>query len=293
MAVKSKSKRLAKKSKGLTAKTFSGLNQKRMESKGGGNRVVIKQGQTMPVQFLQKPSQFTEFDQHQWREDGTWMYVPCAGDDCPNCDSEDEVRSKLNYKFVANVYNVKEKKVQLLEGPKTLATQIFDRYKRKPESFMKRVFDVTKFPTQPVTYGFGIAEESPVKTSGLKLIDIDAYIQGELDRFLGNDTPKSKGKGKTALDDDDFDDEEDIEDDDEFEDEDELDDDDDDEEEDGDDDEDEDEESEDPDEDEMLDKEAWSWSDLKSYAGDIGVKNVKKHTKRSELVKAIIKKRGF
>ena len=43
----------------------------------------------------------------------------------------------------------------------------------------------------------------------------------------------------------------------------------------------------------MADKEAWSWADLKAYAEDIGVKNVSKYKKRSELIPRIIKKRGF
>lgn len=270
------------KRKGLSVKTYAGLNEKRMKSGGGGGmRVIIKQGDTVPVQFLQTPKQFVEFDQHQWREDGVWNYVPCAGDDCPICEHEDQTRAKRHYKFIANVYDLKEKRVAILEGPKTLATQIFYRYQRKPALFLKRVFDVTKFPTQPVTYGFQMAEENPVRTSGLKLIDLDGYVQGELDRYFGdNDSmAKSSKKGRSALDDEDFEDEDEIEDeDDEFEDEDDLDDD----EEDG--------EEEEPEEDEMLDKDAWPWPDLKAYAKEVGVKTDTRD--RAKLVRLIIRKRG-
>lgn len=196
-------------SKGLSVKTYAGLNKKRMESKGGGgDKCIIKQGDTVAVQPLQKPSEMLEFDQHGWKDGGKWYFVPCTGDDdCEPCQSEDNNISRKSYVFACNVYNLKDRKVQVLAGPKTLATQMFYRYQRKPAMFLKRVYDITKFPTTPVTYNFEIAEEQPVKTTGLKLIDLDGYVQGELDRYYGSDDkPSRKSGGKSSLDDDDEDD---------------------------------------------------------------------------------------
>ena len=318
--------------KGLSAKTYSGLNKKRMESKGGGgNRVIIKQGDTVAVQPLQKPSEMLEFDQHSWKDGGKWYFVPCTGDEeCEPCQSEDNNVSRKSYVFACNVYNLKDRKVQVLAGPKTLATQMFYRYQRKPAMFLKRVYDITKFPTTPVTYNFELAEEQPVRTAGLKLIDLDEYVQGELERYYGDEDakPSRKSGGKSSLDDDDdeddFDDE-DIDDDDEdltevgeaaddgdrkairqlkeMADEQDLDPDDfdtwvelaealvaDDDEDDEDDDESEDDDDEEPTEDEMMDKDEWPWSDLLAYAKEVGVRKTTK--KRSELVAWIIRKRG-
>jgi hypothetical protein len=278
----------ARKERGLSAKTFSGLSEKRMESKGGGgnpNAVRFpKEGGTIPVQFLQTPKEMKEFDQHQWKEDGRWYYVPCAGDDCPICDDEDSTKSKKNYRFVCNVYNLKERKVQVLEGSKTVASLIAYRYKRKPAVFLKRVYDITKFNTQPVTYNFELAEEATVRVSGLKLIDLDDYIDNALQAYLKNEGGAATKKSKrSALDDDEWEDEDELDDEDEEESDEEEED-----EEDLDDDETDDEEE--PDEDEMMDKETWPWSDLKDYAKENGIK--KTYTKRSELVQAILKKRG-
>lgn len=194
------------KGKGLNPKLFSGLDKKRIEKKSSGNfgqRVNLGKGTTLPLQFTGTPEDgdhFMEFDIHVWQE-GTWNYVPCAGDDCPLCSDEDEGRRKTSYRFIASVYNHKEKKIQVLEGPKDLAQRIFYKYSRKPEKFIDRVYDITKFPTQPISYGVDVGDDDPLKASVLKKetpIDLAAYVKGEMERYYGNlDTPKA-----SALDDD-------------------------------------------------------------------------------------------
>lgn len=192
-----RTKRKASASKGFSVKTFQGLNKTRMEKKSNANagiRVAIKQGETVPVQFLTKPDEFTEFNQHSWKDGDRWYFVPCAGEGCPICQDEDRQRAKQSYRFAAVVYNLRDKKVQVLEGPKDLAGRIFYRYERKPSMFLKRTYDVTKFPTTPVTYDFAIGEDdlvalSTIKAKG-KLVDIDAYLEGELKSFYGDDLPE-------------------------------------------------------------------------------------------------------
>jgi hypothetical protein len=249
LAVKRNTK---KATRGLSAKTFKGLSEKRMAAKGGGGgkRLMIKQGDTIPVQFLHNPDDFIEFNIHTFQDEG-WNFVPCAGDDCPLCEDEDEKRSRTSYRFACNVYNLKEKKVQIMEGPKDLATRIFHRYQRKPTAFLKRVFDITKFPTTPVTYQMELAEEQPVTTRGLALHDLEDYLTEELHRYYGEEMP-----GPSALEDDDdedLDDELDDEDEEE-EDDDDLDDEDDDDDLDLDDEDDEDDDDLDDDEDEEEDE---------------------------------------
>ena len=86
MAKKTDKKKGSK--KGLSVKTYSGLNKKRYEQKGGGgNRVILKPGETVALQFLHEPDSFVEFDMHRFKEGGNWSYVPCLGDDCPLCES--------------------------------------------------------------------------------------------------------------------------------------------------------------------------------------------------------------
>jgi hypothetical protein len=235
--------------KGLSVKTFKGINKKRLEGRGGANagkRVILKAGDTLDVQFLQNPDDFSEYEQHGWRDGNQWTFVPCLGDGCPLCEEESDEIRRTSYKAVANVYNIKEKKVQVLEMGRDLAGRVFYRYEKAPAKFTKRTFEVTRFPTQPVTYDVAVGEEPAVKTTGLTLIDLDEYILEEAKRYHGADMPTA-----SALDDDEDDDDEDLDDEEEDEDDEDLDDDDEDEEEDEDD---EDEEEDDLDDEEDDDE---------------------------------------
>lgn len=194
--------------KGITAKSFSGLNKKRMQktsSANFGKRIMLQKGDTLPVQFLQLPEDMKEFDVHTFREDGKWYFIPCLGDSCPLCEDEDAERRKVSYRFVCNVYNLKDRKVQLLEGPKDLASRISYRYERKPGLFLKRTFDITKFNTSPVTYDVAVGEDDIVKVTDLKLEDLQAYIDEEAKRFYGEEMPSGKSSLDAKDDDDDID----------------------------------------------------------------------------------------
>lgn len=254
-------KSAAKKSGGLSPKTFGGLNKKRMEKKqsGGGRRVQLRQGDTLPVQFLGKPDNedaFIEFEIHNFQEDGRWYYVPCAGDDCPLCQDDDDKRRRTSYRFATNVWDHKEGKVKILEGPKDLAGRIFYRFERAPEKFLKRVWEVSKFPTTPVSYSLDLAEEKAVSLAKQKAMDLEDYLVKEMEAYYGEDMPSA-----SALDDDDDDDldDDDIEDeeDDDIEDDDDLD-----EDEDTEDDDDvEDDEDEDLEDDDLDDEDDDDWDD--------------------------------
>lgn len=180
-----------KQKKGLQPRMFSGLNQKRMAQKsgGGGNRVQFgDETPTNTLQFLDTPEEMREYYIHAFQEDGRWHFVPCAGqDECPLCDSESERVRQISYRFACNVLDLKTGQVKILEGPKTLASLIFYKYKRKPAVFLKRVFDVTRFPTRPVTFNFELAEEDAVSTRGKKKIDLDEYVLGEMKSYYGDD----------------------------------------------------------------------------------------------------------
>lgn len=245
--------------KGLSVKTFKGLSKKRMASKASenfGKRVRLDKGSTVPVQFLELPNDFIEYEMHAFQENGRWTYVPCIGEDCPLCQSESDQIRKTSYRFSCNVWNLKEKKVQILEGPKDLAQRIFYRYERAPKKFLKRTYEITKFPTNPVSYGMDIGEDEIKSTAKLmdKLHDLDAYVDEEARRYYGDEVPSAKAldadeedvEEDEDLDDEDEDDEEEDED---------LDDDDEDDEDEDDDDEEEDEDDDDEEDDEDDDDE--------------------------------------
>jgi hypothetical protein len=252
------------KKKGLSPKTFRGLNKKRIEKsggQGGGRRVILKAGNTVPIQFLEKPEDMTEFEVHVFQEDGRWEFVPCAGDGCPLCDDENERKSKTSYRFCTNVYNLKDRKVQILEGPKDLAGRVFYRYERAPRKFMGRSYDVTRFEGSPVSYDVSVGEDDPVQIRGLKLHNLDEYILDEMKRYYGDDLDFEANSLAADDDDEDLDDleeedeDEDLEDeeDEDLEDDDEDLDDEDDDEDDEDEDEDEDEEDEEDEDDDDFD----------------------------------------
>jgi hypothetical protein len=198
----------ARSKKGLSVKTFSGLNTKRMASKGGGAnqgvRVVLKDGDTVPVQFVGQPNTFTEFEIHQFQEDGRWHNVPCLGDGCPLCDDESDSKSKTKYRFACPVYNLKEKKGQILEGPKDMAQKIMFRYGTTPRQqgrFLKRPWEMVRFPTNPVSYACDKGEEDElVNLKGIKFPDVMEYLDKEVKAYYGDEMPSA-----SSLDDDDDD----------------------------------------------------------------------------------------
>jgi hypothetical protein len=192
-------------------KTSRGLNKQRIESKSGsGKRVVFKkEDPTNILQFVDTPDKWTEFEVHSWQEDGRWNFVPCAGDNCPLCDSEDEDIRYAGYRFACNVYNFSTKRVQILEGSKTLAGLIYHKFERRPKLFLKRVWEITRFPTKPITWDIDTADEEELKdVASLSLLDIDEYIVDEMKRYYGDDMPVESA-GSSLEDDDDLDDEDD------------------------------------------------------------------------------------
>lgn len=198
MATKTKSK--------FSVKTYRGLNEKRYERKAGnenfGKRLKLDD-EPKAVQFLTGPEGFVEIDMHIWKDEN-WHFVPCVGDDCPLCSSEDEKIRKLNYRMYANVWSFDDKSVKILEGPKDMATRIAYRFKRaKGEAkFLKKTYELTKLDTTPVSYDVALGEEPAIQTSKLTLEDLEAYVQAEAERYF------SAGGGKSSLeakDDDDLD----------------------------------------------------------------------------------------
>jgi hypothetical protein len=189
--------------KGLSVKTFSGLSKSRMAPKSNsfGMRTRLDTGTPVPVQFYGAPDSdtFVEYDTHVFKEDGKWVYVPCLGDACPLCQDEDRDRSKTTYRFVASVYNLKEKKAELLEGPKDLANRVFYRYERKKAMFLKRTFEITKLDTTPVQYDVAQGDEDPVSLRNIKALDPNEYIETQAKQYYGENGPSVK----TALDEDD------------------------------------------------------------------------------------------
>ena len=249
---------------GLSVRTFGGLNKSRYTKGTGGDRVILKQGDTVSVQFLapiDDASQWKEINQHVFQEGKRWNYVPCLGDDCPLCDDEDSDVRKTSYRFFTNVFNFKTKKIEILEGPKDLSGRIAYKYEKNKKRFTQRVFEISKLATTPVSYDVDLDEERRAKSSidTAKAIDLDEYLNSQAVRYFGDDMPapgkKSKGKKRTALDDDDV-----IED--------------------------------EYDEDELEEME---WSDLKQVATSLGIKLKDKEgnkRKRPTLIKLIIKKQG-
>jgi hypothetical protein len=213
---KSKGKAKGRGGGGLSVAIGGGLNKKNYAKKGsGGDRLVLKQGDTATVQFVagcDDSDHWKEISQHQFQDKGRWNYVPCLGDDCPLCEDDDRDVSKVTYRFFTNVYSMKDKKIVILEGPKDLSGRIARKWegaeKKKPGLFLKRTYDVSKLATTPVSYDVEIGEDNTKKIDMKGCIDLDAYIRSEAARYYGDEMPgvsdKKSGKKKkrTALDDD-------------------------------------------------------------------------------------------
>lgn len=192
--------------KGLTPKSFGGLSKTRSATSGGSAFPRVKftdKDPSVTVQFfgdITDETCFKEFEQHQWR-DKHWNYVACLGKKCPLCEDEDEDVAKSRYRFVALVYNLGDKQVQVLEGPSTMAQRIILKYERKQKSFSRRAWDITRLDTTPVSYDVDQSDDDPVDLKGKKKLDLQAYIDESAKRYFGKDVPR--GGSKSALDDDD------------------------------------------------------------------------------------------
>jgi hypothetical protein len=197
----------------LRPATSKGLNKKRITSSGAGKFVRFTDDNPVnTIQFFTDPDEFLEYEKHTFRDDGKWNYVPCAGKGvCPLCEDEEEDVSKVTYAFVTNVYNLGLKKVQLLSGPKTMAERIFLRYERKPSTFTKRVFDVTRIPGQFVQYDFDIAEERPVRLGDKTQYDLQEALAENMRAYYGDDVDIAVSDLRRD-DEDDYDDVDDVDD---------------------------------------------------------------------------------
>lgn len=208
--------------KGLAPKSFKGFTPSRFNKGGGGGggnqswkkRVRIKKGQTVPMQFCTTPDEFEEGECHIFRENGMWKFIPCADEGCPLCGSDDPEQARTSYRFWANVYNHETKKVEILEGGGNLAIHVHQKYNRKPSVFCSRVFDLTMFPTKPVSFSLERAEEEALKGSRLAKLeqhDLIQYMVDEMQAYYGDDLENPK-MGRTSLDEDDDEDDDDDED---------------------------------------------------------------------------------
>lgn len=196
-----------------------GMNKKDLaQGAGFGDTAYIKKGDTIPVQFFQDPDSFLVYREHQWEEDRKWFFVPCIGDGCVLCDDESNDKAKTSYQWAAQVYNLKEKKVQVLKGGKDLGNRIMFRYERKPTMFVKRVLEITKFATSPITHQVDVGEDKPLDLSKKKPIDLEEWRQKQLKAYYGDEIPTADDLDD---DDDDFEDDDPDTDDEDFEDDDE------------------------------------------------------------------------
>jgi len=249
---------------GISEKRLGERAARQAAAAGGGDQLRYKVGDTRLVQFFGEPTDttyFLEFAQHQFKAGNTWNYIPCAGEDSPDCEpcqSEDDSKSKIHNRLICVVWSFKDRAVKILEGPNALSQNIFHQWKRAPERFLKRTYEITKLNTQPVGYSVDRGEERPIDLSNKEPLDLNKYLVDAMQKYYAGISSRP-----STLDDDE---DEDIEDE-EMED-----------------------NEEEPEEDEMLDKDAYSWSDLKEYAREVGVRSDTKS--RSELVKLILHKRA-
>lgn len=220
---KTKTRKPERGGSGLSVRTFGGLNEDNYTAGSGfGDRLKFeKQGKSYPVQFvagIDDDTQFIEFWQHQFRDGKGWNYVPCLEEDCPLCQDEDEEVRKRRYRFVTNIWSIKDKKMMILEGPKDLSSRIARRWesvktakkskkgkdKGDVRPFTERVYGLIQNNTSPVTYDVETRDEEPVKINMKDCYDLQKYIDSAAQRFYqGKPTASKKSnkkKGKSALD---------------------------------------------------------------------------------------------
>ena len=196
------------KNEGLSVKTYSGLSEKRMAAKSGGNnsKIFMMADKPVTVQFLTAPDKFLEYDLHCFKESGGWKFVPCAGEECPLDQDEDREVSKTTYTFAALAWDCTRKQVGIIEGRNGLAMRIMKKYKMSPEKFLKRTWEITKLDILPKgQFDVEMSEEPYTTVPKDKWIDLEDWVQKEMQRYYGDDMPgaSTDTKRRTSLDDDD------------------------------------------------------------------------------------------
>lgn len=169
-----------------------GMKKKELERSGNfGETVYIKKGDTVPVQFYHSPDDFVTFKEHQWQEDHKWYFVPCLGEECPLCEDESDDRSRTGYQFAAQVYNIKEKKPQILKGGKDLGGRVYFRFERNTKTFTKRVLEITKFATQPISFEVSPGDDKPIDLTKVPPIDLEEWLNSQIQAYYGDEVPSA------------------------------------------------------------------------------------------------------
>lgn len=165
-----------------------GMTKSKIQTRASGIFFWLRKGEVKPIQFLETPEQFVEYYVHQFQdEEDRWRYIPCLVKRCPLCREEGEA-GKRRYRFATNVWNVLERKVQILEGGTQLGALILQRYERRPSSFLDRIFDLGKLGRTPVMYDLVPTEDRGLdesKRRQLKLHDVESYIQDQAIQYYG------------------------------------------------------------------------------------------------------------
>lgn len=186
-----KGKKASKSREPVGAKIRKGMKKENVEnSAGSGKMFFLKRGEEKTIQFLQSPSEFFEFDTHSFEDESVWQYVPCLAKNCPLCAEDDPDISKTSYRWVANVWNHNDKKIQVLENGRQLGEKVMTRFEKKPKSFVKRVFDIKKSSGKgQVTYDLDSGDDPAIDPEKVKkkLWDLEEYVQEQVSKYYGSD----------------------------------------------------------------------------------------------------------
>jgi hypothetical protein len=265
-------------------KVGSMKNLKKQLKKGGVSIIkYVPKNDSMTVRFLTEPEEFVGYWEHY--DEGMRKSFPCTGEDaCPGCMADE----RKSFIYLANAVDTNDDKVIPFQIKKSVMNTLTIKYE-KYGTLMDRDYEVARFG-EGLDTTYDVSPEAPKRMNVTKyqLLDLTVILQAAYDSVFDDDAaddadddddepvarkkkvskagpPQRRKRGEEPFPDDDDDDDED-------EDEDEP---------------DADEEDDEPDDEEMQ---AMDWADLKEYARSIGVKLVTK--KRSELIRAINKKRG-
>jgi hypothetical protein len=151
-------------------------NLKRSLSKGAGGYLKRIPADGIVVRFMTEPNEFIEYKEH-YNENSDPRYFPCA-DECPECA---EGRTSGSIRYLANVVDTTESRVEALVMPKSVVSELMRMYE-KYGTIMDRAYELSKTGTtkNDTEYHVDKEDRSKFNMKPYEQIDLLAKLNSQL-----------------------------------------------------------------------------------------------------------------
>ncbi len=179
--------------------------KKQFERSGDGTVIYLKPDEDIRVRFLVEPDEFYSYTEHSLNMNGKWTTVPCIGEGCPACDSEE---GRTTQRVLIPVWDVEKKKVRLYKAGAKLAQDILKFHAKG--RLLGRDFTIMREGEGIDTRYLLDPEEKSKRpeAKGAEIPDIEKILKGWVERAYAGGKPKKKDEDEDFEDSDEEEDDE-------------------------------------------------------------------------------------